>query len=196
MKKMLGLLMVCVCGCSLSAADMAKAFKVLDSTGTEQSLALYKGKVVVLEFLNLKCPFVKKHYGSNNMQDLQKKYVDQGVIWLSVCSSAKGNQGYLTNDHINKAITQQGLASTAYIADPDGTLGKSYGAKTTPHMFVIDANGFLAYQGAIDSVKSTKAADIAGATNYVSQALDELLSGKPVSLAKTKSYGCSVKYSK
>ena len=196
MKKMIVLLMACLFTGVLSAGDKAANFKVMDSMGKEHSLEAYKGKIVVLEFLNFQCPFVKKHYDSGNMQSLQKKYTGKDVVWLSVCSSAKGKQGHMTKDVMNKAIKEKGMAVTAFIADEEGTLGKAYGAKTTPHMYIINADGTLAYQGAIDSVKSTKSADIAKSTNYVAQALDELLAGKTVSTPKTKAYGCSVKYKK
>ena len=196
MKKMIVLLIACLFTGVLSAGDKAANFKVMDSMGKEHSLEAYKGKIVVLEFLNFQCPFVKKHYDSGNMQSLQKKYTGKDVVWLSVCSSAKGKQGHMTKDVMNKAIKEKGMAVTAFIADEEGTLGKAYGAKTTPHMYIINADGTLAYQGAIDSVKSTKSADIAKSTNYVAQALDELLAGKTVSTPKTKAYGCSVKYKK
>lgn len=196
MKKIITFLLACLFVGILSASEKAKGFNEIDSMGQEQSLEAYKGKIVAIEFVNFKCPFVKKHYKSNNMQNLQKKYTSEGVIWLTVCSSAEGKQGYMTDDQINKALLDSGLGSTAYLVDSDGSMGKSYGAKTTPHMFIVDKEGSLAYRGAIDSVNSTKSSDIAGATNYVSKALDELLAGKAVSEPKTRPYGCSVKYAK
>ena len=197
MKKVIAVLMLSLFAGVLSAVESgaaAPAFSLKDSMEKTHSLDQYKGKIVVVEMVNFQCPFVKKHYDSNNMQSLQKTYTDKGVVWLTVCSSAKGNPGYMTNEAINKVYKAKAMASTAYLIDADGVTGKAYGAKTTPHMFVVDAKGNLAYQGAIDSVKSTKASDIKGSTNYVSQALDELLAGKAVSMPKTKAYGCGVKY--
>ena len=197
MKKVITVLMLCLFTGALSAVESgaaAPAFSLMDSMGKTHSLDQYKGKIVVIESVNFQCPFVKKHYDSNNMQSLQKKYTGKDVVWLTVCSSAKGKPGHMANEAINKVFKAKGMASSAYLIDANGVVGKAYGAKTTPHMFIIDAKGKLAYQGAIDSVKSTKASDIKGATNYVSQGLDELLAGKSVSAPKTKAYGCGVKY--
>lgn len=183
----------------IQAADVAigeKApdFTAADSNGKSHSLAAYKGKIVVLEWLNHQCPFVKKHYGSGHMQELQKTYTGKGVIWLSVISSAPGKQGYSTPEQANSVTKEKGAAPTAVLLDPQGTVGKLYGAKTTPHMFIINADGVLVYNGAIDDTPSTDLGDIATAKNYVQSALDELLAGKPVSEATSQPYGCSVKY--
>jgi len=148
----------------------------------------------VLEWTNPDCPFVKKHYGAKNMQALQAKYVAQGVVWLSVCSSAPGKQGHYPADEWNRILAEQGSAATALLLDPDGQVGLAYGAKTTPHLFVVDAAGNLVYDGAIDDRPSTDPADIPGARSYVSEALDAVLAGAPVPVAQTKPYGCSVKY--
>lgn len=176
------------------AGKPAPDFSLQDSKGKKHALSDYKGKLVVLEWVNYGCPFVKKHYESRNMQRLQKNYTGKGVIWLSVNSSANGKQGSMTPDEVNKALKEKGAAPTAYLFDADGTVGRAYGAKTTPHMFVIDQEGVLVYSGAIDDKVSTEISDVAGAKNYVAAALDEALAGKPISVASTKSYGCSVKY--
>ena len=179
------------------AAEVGKPapdFTGTDTHGNTHKLSDYKGKLVVLEWTNPGCPFVKKHYESNNMQGLQEKYTAKDVVWLSVNSSADGKQGNMTPEEANKLIEEQGIKSTAYLLDPEGEIGKLYDAKTTPHMFVVDKDGVLAYAGAIDSDDSFKPEAIAGATNYVAAALDALAEGKLVEVSNTKSYGCSVKY--
>jgi peroxiredoxin len=172
----------------------APAFTLTDSRGKQHNLADFKGKYVVLEWVNFGCPFVKKHYGSGNMQATQKKAVDKGVVWLSVCSSAEGKQGHMDADDWNEEIADRKLASTAVLLDESGSVGKTYGAKTTPHMYVINPDGVLVYKGAIDDKPSTNKDDIPGARNHVLAALDESMAGKPVSMASTTPYGCSVKY--
>jgi peroxiredoxin len=171
----------------------APSFSLKDTDGKTVRLDSFKGKVVVLEWTNYGCPFVKKHYGSGNMQSLQKKYQEQGVVWLSICSSAKGKQGNMTEAEAKAAVAEK-EAAAPYLLDPKGSVGKSYGAKTTPHMFIIDAAGKVAYAGAIDDKPSTDPADVPKAKNYVADALDAVLAGQPVALATTASYGCSVKY--
>jgi peroxiredoxin len=173
----------------------APDFSVRAADGTLVSLKDLKGKLVVLEWVNEGCPFVGKHYGSGNLQALQGKYTEKGVVWLSVCSSAKGRQGYWRDGAEALAFKKkQKAAMTHLLLDPDGALGHAYGAKTTPHLFVVDKAGRLAYQGAIDDTPSTRQKDVKTARNWVAQALDELLAGKPVSVPETRSYGCSVKY--
>ena len=172
----------------------APGFTLTDTKGAAHALADFAGKPVVLEWTNPDCPFVKKHYGAKNMQALQAKYVAQGVVWLSVCSSAPGKQGHYPADEWNRILAEQGSAATALLMDPDGQVGLAYGAKTTPHLFVIDAAGNLVYAGAIDDNPSTDSADIPGARAYVAEALDAVLAGTPVPVAQTKPYGCSVKY--
>lgn len=172
----------------------APSFTLTDTKGAAHALADFAGKPVVLEWTNPECPFVKKHYGAKNMQALQAKYVAQGAVWLSVCSSAPGKQGHYPADEWNRILAEQGSAATALLLDPDGQVGLAYGAKTTPHLFVIDAAGTLVYDGAIDDNPSTDAADIPGARAYVAEALDAVLAGAPVPVAQTKPYGCSVKY--
>lgn len=172
----------------------APGFTLTDTQGAAHALADFAGKPVVLEWTNPDCPFVKKHYGAKNMQALQAKYVAQGVVWLAVCSSAPGKQGHYPADEWNRILAEQGSAATALLVDPDGQVGRAYGAKTTPHLFVIDAAGTLVYDGAIDDRPSTDSADIPGARSYIAEALDAVLAGAPVPVAQTKPYGCSVKY--
>ena len=172
----------------------APAFSATDTKGATRALSDYAGKVVVLEWVNFECPFVGKHYGSGHMQKLQKDYTGKGVVWLSVNSSAAGQQGHYSPDKVEALLKQKGAAPTAYLLDTAGTVGRAYGAKTTPHMFIVDAKGTLVYAGGIDDTPSTDQADIATAKNYVQAALDEVLAGKPVTTASTAAYGCSVKY--
>lgn len=172
----------------------APAFKLVDSTGKARSLSDFKGKTVVLEWTNHECPFVKKHYGSGNMQAQQRDATGDGVIWLSINSSAPGKQGHVDGATAEGIRGKASTAQTAYLLDPNGTVGRAYGAKTTPHMYIIDGKGVLRYAGAIDSIPSADTADIAKATKYVPQALAELAAGKPVSVKVTRPYGCSVKY--
>lgn len=172
----------------------ASDFTATDSNGKSHSLSDYKGKVVVLEWLNHGCPYVRKHYNSGNMQALQKTYTKKGVVWFSIISSAPGKQGYCTPEEANDAIKQKKAFPTALLLDPDGIVGKLYGAKTTPHMYIIDSEGILVYNGGIDDIRSSKTDDIAKAINYVKLALDELLAGKEISIKTSRPYGCSVKY--
>lgn len=174
--------------------EQAPNFKLADSYGKEHSLSDFSGKIVVLEWINFECPFVKKHYNSKNMQSLQLKYTKKDVVWLSINSSAEGKQGNFLNDEINNRIKNLNAKMSAYLIDADGNVGKLYGAKTTPHMYIIDKEGKLVYAGGIDDKASTDIEDIEEAENYVSLALDELLAGKNVSLQTSKPYGCSVKY--
>lgn len=174
----------------------APAFTLKDTHGTAHNLSDFKGKTVVLEWINHECPFVVKHYSGGAMQALQKEYSGKGVVWLSICSSAPGKQGHMSPEQWNKTTAEKGAAPTAVLLDEDGAVGKLYQAKTTPHMYVINPEGVLVYAGAIDSIKSTNAADIPKATNYVKAALDEVLAGKPITTASTEAYGCSIKYAK
>jgi peroxiredoxin len=172
----------------------APAFTLTDSNGKSHSLASFQGKTVVLEWWNHECPFVAKHYGSGNMQKLQKEWTGKGVVWLTVSSSAPGKQGHVDGAKANALMKEKGGASTAVLLDHDGKVGKAYGAKTTPHMFVIDPRGKLVYAGGIDDKPSTDQADVATAKNHVSAALAEVLAGKPVTTATSAPYGCGVKY--
>jgi peroxiredoxin len=172
----------------------APDFSLTDSKGRAQSVSQYKGKYVVLEWFNPECPFVKKHYGSGNMQKLQEEFTGKGVVWLSIDSSAPGLEGHLTADQANTKMSEWKMKQSAFLLDPDGKAGQAYGAKNTPHMFVINPEGKIVYEGAIDSKASANPSDIPRATNYVKVALEESLAGKAVSNANTKPYGCSVKY--
>ncbi len=172
----------------------APDFTATDSNGKPEALAAFKGEWVVLEWTNPQCPFVQKHYGSGNMQKLQKAYTAKGVTWLSVYSSGPGKEGYASAAQANALTRDRGAAPTAVLLDPEGKLGRLYGAKTTPHMFVIDPLGKLVYAGAIDDKPSTDRADIPGAKNYVASALDEAMAGKSVTTVSSAPYGCSVKY--
>jgi peroxiredoxin len=176
------------------AGEQAPAFTATDSNGQTRNLADYKGKFVVLEWTNSGCPFTVKHYSSGNMQKLQKEWTSKGVIWLTVLSSAPGKQGYKTAAEENAYLKQVNASPTAVLMDPKGEVGHLYGAKTTPHMFVIDPNGKIVYAGAIDDKPTTDQEDIAGAKNYVEAALTEATSGKAVTMASSQPYGCSVKY--
>ena len=172
----------------------APEFSATDSNGKTQKLADLKGRTVVLEWTNDGCPYVRKHYGSGNMQALQKAAADKGVVWLTVISSAKGEQGHVDGAGANKLTTDRKAVPAAVLLDPAGTIGRAYGAKTTPHMYVIDKDGRLVYNGAIDDKPSSNAGDIKGARNYLTEALTAVAEGKPVAVASTRAYGCSVKY--
>ncbi|MDB5986125.1 MAG: thioredoxin family protein [Nevskia sp.] len=172
----------------------APTFSATDSNGKTVSLADFKGKIVVLEWTNDGCPFVQHYYTRGNMQALQKEFTAKGVVWLSVISSAAGGQGYADGARANQLTQTRGAAPTAVLLDPKGQLGHRYDAKTTPDMFVIDADGKLVYAGAIDSIASSDPDDIAKAQPYVKVALEATLAGKPVTTALTQSYGCSIKY--
>lgn len=181
---------------AVEPGEPAPAFTVKNTKGEEVSLSDYKGKVVVLEWINYECPYVKKHYGSGNIPKLQENYKDKGVVWLSVNSAAEGQQGYLAGSELAARSEKEGNKASQIVLDTDGTVGKAYGAKTTPQLVVIDKEGKVAYNGAIDSKDTTDVADIETADSYISMALDSVLSGKTVEKAKTKPYGCGVKYAK
>ncbi len=174
--------------------EPAPGFTLTDSKGNTHSLADFKGKFVVLEWINYDCPFVHKHYGSGHMQKLQNEYRAKDVVWLSICSSAPGKQGYFKGEELSERMKKEKAAPTAYLVDADGKVGKTYDAKTTPHMFVINPKGILIYAGGIDDIRSTDLDDIPKAKNYVQTALDEALAGKQVSTKWSQPYGCSVKY--
>lgn len=181
---------------SLLSAELGNPAPSFDLEGSPKNISLkdLRGKYVVLEWYNDGCPFVRKHYDSKNMQGLQEKYKGK-VHWLTINSSAVGRQGHLENVSSAKEMySKEQMASLSLLLDGNGKVGKSYGAKTTPHMYIIDPKGKLVYQGGIDSVASADSSDIKGATNYVAKALDEALAGKKISMAKTQPYGCSVKY--
>jgi len=172
----------------------APDFSLTDTNGKTESLSQFKGEYVVLEWTNPDCPFVHKHYDSGNMQKLQKEFTAKGVVWLTIDSSAPGKQGNYTPNQLNEILKQRHAAPTAMLVDSGSGVAIAYGAKTTPHMFVINPDGNLIYEGAIDSIASPDQADISKATNYVQTALDEAMAGKPVTTPTSRSYGCSVKY--
>lgn len=172
----------------------APDFKAKDIAGVEQSISGHKGKVVVLEWTNPGCPFVRKHYDGSNMQTLQKYAADKGVVWIAVNSSAEGKEGYMDTAAAKASVEKEKAVPASYVLDAEGTIGKLYGAKTTPHMYIINAEGTLVYEGAIDDKASADPEDIKTSKNYVKEGLDELLAGKPITTPQTKAYGCSVKY--
>lgn len=172
----------------------APQFTGTDSNGKTHKLSDYTGKTVILEWNNNQCPYVGKQYGTGNMQKLQADATAEGVVWLSVISSAPGKEGYVTGAEENQILKQRGAHPTAALLDPEGKIGMLYGAQTTPHMYIIDASQKLVYQGAIDDQPTSNWDSVQGAKNYVRQALAEMKAGKPVSEPQTKSYGCSVKY--
>ena len=178
-----------------SVGQPAPAFTATDTSGKAVSLADFKGRHVVLEWVNPGCPYVVKHYGSGNMQGTQREAAAKGVVWLSVNSTAADARDFLKPAEMAAWMQQQKATVTATLMDADGKVGRAYGARTTPHMYVIDPAGKLVYAGAIDSIPSGRVADIANATNHVKVALTESLAGKPVSTPVTRPYGCSVKYS-
>ena len=181
---------------AVQPGNPAPDFTAQDTHGQTQTLAQYKGKYVVLEWHNRECPYTHKHYVSGNMQRLQREWTAKGVVWFTVISSAPGQQGYMTADQENAYLQEVGGSPTAVLLDPTGQLGHLYGAKNTPHMFVISPAGMLIYDGAIDDKSTSDPDDIASAHNYVSAALQEAMTGKPVSTPVTRPYGCSVKYAR
>ncbi|HEV7692077.1 MAG TPA: redoxin family protein [Hyphomonadaceae bacterium] len=179
---------------ALPVGDIAPAFKEASAQGKEVQLADFKGKTVVLEWTNDGCPFVQKHYNSKNMQKTQEAATMDGAVWITVISSKKGSQGYSDAARANKLTADRGAHPDYVLLDADGSMGRAYGAKTTPHMFVITPEGKIAYTGAIDSIQSNDVRDIPKATNYVTAALASLKAGKAPDPALTVPYGCSVKY--
>lgn len=178
----------------VSVNQPAPDFTAVDSNGKEHRLSDFRGKTVVLEWTNHDCPYVRKHYDSGNMQALQKTATGKGIVWLSIISSAPGKQGHVSGAEANRLTSSRNAAPTAVLLDESGEIGRLYGAKTTPHMYIIDDGGELVYMGGIDSIPSSDTNDIARATNYVDVALNALSSGQPIEDAVTRPYGCSVKY--
>lgn len=199
-KKIVSLIIGMLCLVSFGSSYSYKvnqaspAFSLPDTSGKTHSLKKYRGKIVVLEWLNYGCPYVKKHYDSNNMQTLQKKYTAKGIVWLAIVSSAPGKQGYYKARKMAKISRQKKSHASAILLDSTGRVGRKYRAKTTPHMYIINKKGKLVYNGAIDSIKSTDQDDIAKAENYVAKALDAILANKAIAKSTTVPYGCSVKY--
>jgi AhpC/TSA family protein len=172
----------------------APGFTAPDISGRMVNLGEYAGQIVILEWTNDGCPFVQKHYDSANMQTLQRRYTQAGVIWLTIASSAPGEEGYVTPAAAKADLARWQAAPTEYLLDPEGVVGHLYDARATPHMVVIDRGGAIAYMGAIDDTPSTRLADVKTAKNYLVAALDEIAAGKPVTVASTRAYGCSIKY--
>lgn len=179
---------------AVQVGTSAPEFTAVASDGKSYKLADFKGKYVVLEWHNQGCPYVKKHYESGNMQKLQKQFRDKGFVWFTVISSAAGKQGHVNADGANAYIQKMKAGPTAVLLDDTGTVGKLYGAKVTPHMFLINPKGTLIYNGAIDDNDSSDADDIPTSKNYLAAAAEEALAGKAVSTPTSRPYGCSVKY--
>lgn len=196
-KLLLSVAVICAVSTSslaIESGQPAPNFTVKDVNGKEQSIGEYKGKIIVLEWNNPDCPFVGKHYGSGSMQALQQYAVSKGVVWLTINSGGEGKQGNMTADEAKATVAKVGGHENAYILDPNGKIGHLYGATATPHMFVIDANGNIAYQGAPDDKPGVDPADLKTAQNYVRTAIDDLIANKPIEISQTKAYGCPVKY--
>lgn len=174
----------------------APEFTLTDTQGKQHSPKEAAGKFLVLEWTNYDCPFVRKHYESQNMQKLQKSFTEKGVVWFSICSSAPDRQGNYPPAKVNELMKANGASPTAYLIDADGKVGHLYGATATPHMFIINPKGTVVYAGAIDDNPSADISDVKQATNYVQKALSEAMDNKPVSTPTSKAYGCSVKYAK
>jgi peroxiredoxin len=200
--KLLLLALTAISTGALQAAEAPKVgapapgFSLPDSHGKTHSLGEFKGKFVVLEWFNPGCPFVQKHYESQNMQQLQKQFTGKDVVWLTIDSSAEGKEGYLTPGDANKQMAAWKMNSTALLLDPEGKVGHEYAATNTPHMYVIDPSGKLIYSGAIDDKPTPNPDDVKGATNYVQVTLTEAMAGKPVTTPNSRAYGCSIKYAR
>ena len=198
------LIVLCAAGCvglvpaahcePLGIGQLAPEFTALDTQGKPLTLSQYRGKTVVLEWTNADCPYTRKHYSSGNMQALQALAQENGVVWLSIISSAPGKQGYVSGAAADALTKSRGAAPSAVVLDPSGVLGRMYGAKTTPHMYVIDKNGALQYKGGVDSIATADAADIPIAEPYLKEAMLAVAQGSAVAHAVTKPYGCSIKY--
>jgi len=174
--------------------ERAPDFSVVDAHGNVHSLSDFEGQYVILEWLNHGCPFVKKHYDGNNMQEMQKRYTEKGVVWLSVVSSAPGTQGYMEPEETLKTMEEKNAAPTAILLDVDGTMGRAFDARVTPHMYIINPEGILEFNGAIDDKPTARLRDLEGAHNYVDAAMASLLNGEPVEVTTNTPYGCTVKY--
>jgi hypothetical protein len=179
---------------SVKNGQIAPDFSLPGSDGKTYQLSDYRGKTVILEWTNHDCPYVRKHYESGNMQSLQKQLSNDGMIWFSVISSRPGSQGYVTPEGANELTTSRNAYPTSVLLDPEGNVGRLYGARTTPHMYIIASNGELVYQGGIDDKPSARKSSLEGAKNYVLAALEDMKANRPVQTAQTSPYGCSVKY--
>ena len=193
-----GFMLLCAparpCAADVRVGKPAPGFTFTDIEGTSAKLSDFMGKYVVIEWFNHECPFTGKHYKSDKMQNLQRTYTEAGVVWIAVNSTNDGNDNYKDTAMSVKEAEANGTSATYIVLDPSGEIGKLYGAKTTPHVFIVDPKGNVIYMGAADSINSTDTGDIAKATNYIDLALSEALAGKPVTTPETKPYGCSVKY--
>jgi hypothetical protein len=179
---------------AVQTGSSAPAFSVTDTSGGQHALASYRGRTVILEWTNHECPYTVKHYATGNMQALQAAATGAGAIWLTVVSSRPGSQGFVGAAEADRLTASRNARPTGVVLDPTGQLGRLYGARTTPHMFVIDGAGLLAYMGAIDDRPTASHASVKGARNYVREALEAMAAGRPVAVASTRPYGCSVKY--
>jgi peroxiredoxin len=197
LRTLLAVTLLAAAGVASAAPEVGKpapAFSGTDTSGKTWSLEGLKGEPVILEWTNHDCPYVKKHYGAGNMQALQREATDAGYVWLSVISSAPGKQGNVTPAEADRLTASREAAPSAVLLDPDGTIGRAYGARTTPHLFIIDEQGTLVYMGGIDDRATTDPADIDGAENYVRLAMADRAAGRSLSAPVTRPYGCSVKY--
>ncbi|MDP3205589.1 MAG: thioredoxin family protein [Hydrogenophaga sp.] len=176
-----------------TVGQAAPDFTLMDTAGKPVKLSQFKGKPVVLEWNNPGCPFVKKHY-QGNMQALQKEVADQGGVWLAINSTRDDSGDYMTPAQLGRWMTEQKASPTATLMDEDGKIGQAYAARVTPHMYIVNSQGMLVYAGGIDSIASARVDDIPKATNYVRQAMAEIKAGKPLSVANSRAYGCSIKY--
>jgi peroxiredoxin len=188
------LLITSIAFAEIKSGDSAPDFTLKNQDGKDITLADYLGKTVVLEWVNFGCPFVKKFYEVGEMQRLQTQAKKDGVIWLSINSSAKGKQGFFDKSSLKTQLAKEKITSSHYLLDTNGNVGRLYGAKVTPHMYVIGPKGTLVYQGAIDSIRSTKASDIPKAKNYIVEALKAVKAGIDLAKTETKAYGCGIKY--
>ncbi|MCH8473980.1 MAG: redoxin domain-containing protein [Opitutales bacterium] len=177
-----------------TVGEPAPEFTLTDSHGQEHSLSDFEGQFVILEWINHECPFVVKFYSVGKMQELQETYTDQGVVWLKINSSAPGKQGHMTPEQANEINEEKGVNATATLLDHDGEVGRLYGARVTPHMYIINPEGVLIYNGAIDSIRSTNSDDIEQAENYVVSAMTAAMAGEEIENPVTQAYGCTVKY--
>jgi peroxiredoxin len=177
-----------------AVGQVAPDFSLPDTAGKRVTLSTFRGRHVVLEWVNPGCPYVRKHYGASNMQGTQKEVTAAGVVWLAINSTEQGSGDYLAPAQLARWMQEQQAAATHTLMDEEGTVGKAYGARTTPHMYIIDPKGLLVYAGGIDSIASSRADDIKTAVNYVKQGVREALAGRPISAATTRPYGCSIKY--
>lgn len=199
--QMVAVTVALVLGASMAVAEegpkigkAAPGFALPNLDGAEVTLASFEGQYVVLEWVNYDCPFVVKHYRTGNMQALQRKYMEKGVAWLAICSSAPGKQGHFPPERFKELAAERESTPTAILMDTDGTVGRQYRARTTPEMFVINPQGVLLYMGAIDDKPSTRLEDVETAKNYVQMALDAAMAGEEIETTVTRPYGCSVKY--